>query len=86
MAGMVAIVAAGAVDPLYALVRAGGSLKEAAEAALEYLDLAAIASAASRVETLQAENESLKRRLFRMGAEELDSEQPPWRVKTPHPP
>ena len=30
---------------------------------MEYLDLAAIASAASRVETLQAENESLKRRL-----------------------
>jgi len=39
---------------------AGGRLKEAAEAALEALDLAAIAS---RVEALHAENESLTRRL-----------------------
>ena len=38
-------------------------MKEAAEAALEALDLAAIASTASRVETLQAENESLTSRL-----------------------
>ena len=55
-----AIVAAGAVDPLVVMRDAGGRLKEAAEAALEALDLAAIAS---QVEALQAENESLKRRL-----------------------
>ena len=56
----VAIVAAGAVDPLVVMRDAGGRLKEAAEAALEALDLAAIAS---RVEALQAENESLTSRL-----------------------
>ena len=54
------IMAAGAVDPLHALVRAGGSLREAAEAALEDLDLAAIAS---RLQTPQAEKASRKRRL-----------------------
>ena len=59
-ANRVAIVAAGAVDPLVVMRDAGGRLKEAAEAALEALDLAAIAS---RVEALQAENESLTSRL-----------------------
>ena len=54
-ANKVAIVAAGAVDPLYALVRAGGSLKKAAEAALETLNLATIAS---RLQTLEAEKAS----------------------------
>ena len=54
-----------------------------ARAALEALDLASITS---RLQLLQAENASLKRRLCRMGAEDLDSEQPPWRIKTPHPP
>ena len=58
-ANKVAIVAAGAVDPLYALVRAGGSLKKAAEAALETLNLATIAS---RLQTLEAEKASRKRR------------------------
>ena len=61
----------------------------AAKNALEALNLTTnqwVATIASRVQTLQAENESLRRRLFRMGTEELDSEQPPWRVKTPHPP
>ena len=58
-----AICEAGAVDPLHALVRAGGSdgsLGEAAEAALEELDLAVISSP---VETPQAEKASRKRRL-----------------------
>ena len=42
-----------------ALVRAGGSLKKAAEAALETLNLATIAS---RLQTLEAEKASRKRR------------------------
>ena len=58
-ANKVAIVAAGAVDPLYALARAGGSSKKAAEVALEQLNLATIAS---RLQTLEAEKASRKRR------------------------
>ena len=79
------IVAAGAVDPLVALACGNGGrhLKTVAKCALKALDLASITS---RLQLLQAENASLKRRLCRMEAEELDSEQPPWRVKTPHPP
>ena len=42
-ANKVAIVAAGAVDPLYALACAGGSLKAAAVAALKVLNPAALA-------------------------------------------
>ena len=58
-ANKVAIVAAGAVDSLYALARAGGSSKKAAEVALEQLNLATIAS---RLQTLEAEKASRKRR------------------------
>ena len=54
-ANKVAIVAAGAVDPLYALARAGGSSKKAAEVALEQLNLATIAS---RLQALEAEKAS----------------------------
>ena len=54
-ANKVAIVAAGAVDSLYALARAGGSSKKAAEVALEQLNLATIAS---RLQTLEAEKAS----------------------------
>ena len=64
-ANKVAIVAAGAVHPLYALARAGcmryisWSSKKAAEAVLEQLNLATIAS---RLQTLEAEKASRKRR------------------------
>ena len=65
-ANKVAIVAAGAVDPLYALARRTGcmryiswSSKKAAEEALEQLNLATIAS---RLQTLEAEKASRKRR------------------------
>ena len=78
-----AAVAAGAVDPLVELACGFTPNRAVGRRALEALDLASITS---RLQLLQAENDSLKRRLFRMGAEELDSEQPPWRVKTPHPP
>ena len=89
-----AAVAAGAVDPLVALACRKAPpfdrLKAAAKHALDKLNLTTkqwVATIASRAQTLQAENESLKRRLFRMASEELYStEQPPWRVKTPHPP
>ena len=61
-ANKVAIVAAGAVDPLYALARRTGcmryiswSSKKAAEEALEQLNLATIAS---RLQTLEAEKAS----------------------------
>ena len=89
-----AAVTAGAVDPLVALACRKAPpfdrLKAAAKHALDKLNLTTkqwVATIASRAQTLQAENESLKRRLFRMASEELYStEQPPWRVKTPHPP
>ena len=82
-ANQAAIVAAGAVDPLVELACGFTPKRAVARRALEALDLASITS---RLQLLQAENASLKRRLCRMGTEELDSEQPPWRVKTPHPP
>ena len=46
-------------DVTYALARAGGSSKKAAEVALEELNLATIAS---RLQTLEAEKASRKRR------------------------
>ena len=65
-ANKVAIVAAGAVEPLYALARRTGcmryiswSSKKGAEEVLEQLNLATIAS---RLQTLEAEKASRKRR------------------------
>ena len=57
---------AGGVEELVALVRDDDRrVKYAASCALEVLDLASIAS---RVQILQAENESLKRQLDRIEA------------------
>ena len=71
-ANKVAIVAAGAVDPLIENVyEADTVLQDAALEALEALDLAAIAS---RVQILQAENRRQVRRIRRLRAriEELE--------------
>ena len=59
-ANQAAIIAAGAVGPLVAFVRAGGSLGKAASWALAKLDLAVISS---RVAPPQAKEASRKRRL-----------------------
>ena len=59
-ANQAAIVEAGVVGPLVALVRAGGSSGKAAAEAMAKLDLAVISSP---VETPQAEKASRKRRL-----------------------
>ncbi len=64
-ANKVAIVAAGAVDPLICLVCDAGcdDLAGAGQAAWEALDALDLPSIASRVQTLQAENERLRARV-----------------------
>ena len=64
-ANQVAIVAAGAVDPLICLVCDAGcdDLAGAGQAAWEALDALDLPSIASRVQTLQAENERLRARV-----------------------
>ena len=59
-ANQVAIVAAGAVDPLIDALVCETDAEEAASYALQALDLASIAS---RVQILQAENERLRARV-----------------------
>ena len=59
-ANQVAIVAAGAVDPLIELVCDDDAVSQAALYALDELDLPSIAS---RVQILQAENERLRARV-----------------------